>query len=88
MNFVSRLGAINDGSAKALSCKPSSNYIMTPVAGYYDNATNLFFYSKCSVNLFKSVLLSPNMTYVDKFNFMILKYLLPLALYLQMQNVC
>lgn len=64
MNFylsILSLGAGKDGSGKAIACPASANYIMTPVAGYYGNSNNFYYYSKCSINSFKSTLLTSNM---------------------------
>jgi hypothetical protein len=48
------LGAIHDGTGVASSCLTTNNYIMTAVIGSGSNATNLYYFSTCSINQFKA----------------------------------
>jgi hypothetical protein len=55
------LGSIHDGTGVALSCLTTNNYIMTPMIGSGSNATNLYYFSTCSVNQFKTTLLTADL---------------------------
>ena len=54
------LGAVSDGSNINSQCPASLNNIMTPVFGGYSTSNSLFYYSNCSINSFKSLLLTAN----------------------------
>jgi hypothetical protein len=54
------LGAIHDGTGDK-NCLASDNYIMTPSVGMNSNATNLYYFSNCSLNHFKSHLLTADL---------------------------
>jgi len=56
MNLFFSLGAVHDGESGAEDCQPSSNNIMTPVAGRFD--VMILTFSTCSKNSFKKTLLS------------------------------
>ncbi len=58
------LGAPHDGSGVAVNCSTQTNYLMTPSVGYYaDNIQNLFLFSNCSINAFKTKLLTADRLY-------------------------
>ena len=59
--FILSLGGIHDGTYAASACPASSNYIMTASVGTSQNATNLFYFSNCTLDTFKSTLLTPDM---------------------------
>jgi hypothetical protein len=40
---------------------------MTPNVGAFSNANAMFFFSSCSIDAFKSTLLSPDMTFVSEY---------------------
>ena len=54
------LGAVHDQTGTAISCLASNNHIMTSSLGAYTNATNMFYFSNCSINSFKQTLLTPD----------------------------
>ncbi len=68
---ILRLGAVHDGTTfqgkDATSCPAGDNNIMTPNVGAFSNANAMFFFSSCSIDAFKSTLLSPDMTFVSKY---------------------
>lgn len=56
---------MHDGLAGTVSafCPESANYIMTPGIGtYQNNLLNLLRFSSCSINAFKSLILSNSNT--------------------------
>ena len=66
-NFI-RLGAVHDGlndenRYDASSCPASANNIMTPNVGAFFDANAMFYFSTCSIQAFKSVLLKPDLQY-------------------------
>ncbi len=62
IKFKYSLGAVHDATGVAINCSASSNYMMTAVVGAYSNGENLYSFSNCSINSFKSTLLNTNKT--------------------------
>jgi len=55
------LGAQHDGSSTSVNCSASLNYLMTPnIGAYATNLQNLYMFSNCSINNFKTKFLSAN----------------------------
>jgi hypothetical protein len=62
LKFYLSLGAVHDGTNATAKCPAKANYIMTASFGISQNSSNLMLFSNCSLNSFKTVLLSPDMT--------------------------
>jgi hypothetical protein len=52
------LGSNHDSILDGETCPESDNYIMTPVSGIYSNTQNHIYFSSCSINRIKSMILS------------------------------
>ncbi len=63
MSFkIISLGAWHDGTGQiSTECEVDENYIMSPSPDFTKNLLNVFKFSKCSLNQFKTHLLDENL---------------------------
>ncbi len=59
--FLFSLGVVHDGTGVASSCLATNSYIMAPGTGPGSNASNLNYFSTCSISQFKTFLLTADL---------------------------